>query len=101
MSDRVFNRASLARYLSGISGMARKCIAEHCIRIPNERTVEFTGDLYLSNEEVRAFGGGAVYEETYITIEREGKRKAATFNIADLLWMFGGKRVKITVEVLE
>ena len=68
--------------------------------IESPHRIEIKGELYFSREEVYAFGGGSEYQETIITFKR-GRNKTIEGNLADIAYLYNGKKVKITIEVIE
>ena len=88
----------LVDYIRSISTWIRKCFDEGHIRVVNEYSIEMVGTLAVMSEEIRAFGGGQVYEEVYIEFSRGRGRKRVDVNLAELLHMFNYRKVRITIE---
>jgi hypothetical protein len=82
------------------------------LRLPTK--VVITGNMQIEEDEVRMGGGGRFYNEIIIqeagrTIEHNGSdgrkevfpKTAKPENIAKFLWLFNGKKIRITVEEVQ
>ena len=82
----------------------KKLIAEGFIK-GNDTRLEILGQLYASNTTVAVYGGGLCLHDTDLTFNRSGRKEKISCDLCEILedWRFGvnGKKVKITVEVVE
>ena len=82
----------------------KKLIDEEFIK-GDDTKLEILGHLYASTNTVAVYGGGLSVKDTNLTFDRTGRKETIACDLCEILedWRFGvnGKKVKITVEVVE